>query len=241
MALRATFQEVIQAVRSEAKLSTNTSRGLDHLEVIKQKIKRHYAMLAEDYDWQHLVLKKDSSISRVLLQAGSRYYDFPSALNVQKITKAWVKWGSVWLPLTYGIGFDEYSAFNSDDSTVRSDPISRWQFYGGTQWEAWPLPSTNGVADGANEVAFEGQKTVEQLTTDNSRLDMDDILVTLMAAAEILAASDKQGAQILAGAAESRLGRLRANMGSKARFVMGVGRITESGHATWPRHPRYVR
>lgn len=241
MALRATFQEVIQAVRSEAKLSTNTSRGIDHLDMIKQKIRRHYAMLAEDYDWQHLVLKKDSSIARKLLQAGSRYYNFPAALNVQKITKAWVKWGSVWLPLTYGIGFDEYSAFNSDDSTVRSDPVSRWQFYGGDQFEIWPLPSTNGVADGANEVAFEGQKTVEALTEDNSRLDMDDILVTLFAAAEILAASDKTGAVLLSNAAEARLGKLRGNMASKKRYAMGVGQISESGHATYPRHPRYIR
>jgi len=240
MALRTTWGEVLEMTRNEARLSSNTSRGIDQLDYIKQVTKRIYKMLAEDYDWQHLEIKRDSGTSRKLLQAGSRYYDYPSALNPLKITGAWVKWGTTWLPLDYGITYDNRSALDPDNDD-RADPITNWMAYGESQFEVWPLPASNGVADGANEVAFEGQKTVTDLTEDASRLDLDDHLVVLMAAAEILAANEQEAAAtVKAGAAESRLMRLRANTGSKTRYRMGLGRVNESSHA-WPRHPRYVR
>ena len=240
MALRNTWGEVIEAVRHEARLSSNTSRGVDHLDVIKQKIKRVYYTLAEDYDWQHLELKKETAVSRKILQAGQNTYDFPSAVNPLKITKAWVKWGSSWLELDYGIKHSDYSAFDPD-ADQRSDPITSWAFYGGTGFEVHPVPASNGAADGANEVAFEGQKRVETLTTDSSRLDMDDHLVGLMVAAELLAGNDQEkAAGVLAEAANRRLETLRANLGSKTRYVMGRGRLNESG-AMRPRHPTYIR
>lgn len=238
MALRTTFGEVIDMVREEAGLSTNTSRGVDHLDQIKRLIKRHYKSLAEDYDWRHLELKRDSSVSRKILQAGSRYYDYPTAANPQKITRAWVKWGSTWLPLDYGITYADRSAYDPDNGQ-RIDPIQRWMAYDTAQFEVHPLPATNGVADGANEVAFEGQRKVTELTQDGSRLDMDDILISLMCAAETLAASGrKDAAQVKADAAVARLWTLRGNTGSAARYVMGSGRVGES---FMPRHPKYIR
>lgn len=238
MALRTTFGEVIEMVRSEARLSTNTSRSIDHLDHIKQLIKRNYKQLAEDYDWRHLELKRDTGVSRKLLQAGSRYYDYPTAVNPQKITRALVKWGGTWQPLEYGITYNDRSAYDPDNNQ-RVDPIMRWMAYGETQFEVWPLPATNGVADGVNEVAFEGQKKVTELTADASRLDMDDILVSLMCAAEILAANElEKAAAVKADAASARLSTLRGNTGSKARYVMGLGRV---GETVLPRAPRYIR
>lgn len=241
MALRTTFGTVIEQTRNEARLSSNTSRGIDHLEHIKQVITRIYKTLAEDYDWQHLELKRDSSVSRKLLQAGSRYYNFPTAVNPMKITGMWVKWGTSWLPVDYGITYADRTAFDPDDSDVRVDPIRKWMFYNGDQFEVWPLPATNGTADGENEVAFEGQKVVEDLTSTSSRLDMDDHLVVLMAAAELLAETKQpEIAQIKGAAAMARLARVRANMGGRTRVRMGIGVVNE-GAGQIPRHPRWVR
>lgn len=240
MALRATWGEVIEATRNEARLSSNTSRGLDHLEHIKAITKRIYKTLAEDYDWRHLELKRDSSVSRKVLQAGSRYYDYPAAVNPQKIEKVWVKWGSVWHELDYGISYERRTEMDPDNDQ-RADPATHWQAYGGTQFEVWPLPASNGVADGSNEVAFEGQKIVTDLTATTDRLDMDDHLIVLMAATEILAGNGQdKAAQVKAAAANARLERLRANTGSGLRVRMGLGRVNASGDR-WPRHPRYVR
>jgi hypothetical protein len=240
VALRSTLNEVVEQVRNEARLSTNTSRGIDHLDHIKQLIKRHYYALAEDFDWQHLELKRDTGVSRKVLQAGSRYYDFPTAVNVLKITKAWVKWGSGWEGLEYGITYSDRSSFDPD-ANQRADPARKWMFYGHNQFEVWPLPSSNGVADGANEVAFEGQKAVETLTSDSSRLDMDDILVSLLVSAEILAENEQEtAAKVKAGAANARMETLRGNLGSKTRYVMNGGTVGE-GRRGFPRHPTFVR
>lgn len=240
MALRVTFGEVVQAVRAEAKLSTNTSRSIDSLDTIKQKVRRVYTTFCEDFDWQHLQLKRDSAVSRTLLAAGSRYYNWPAAVNPLKIENAWVKWGNVWLPVDYGITYLDRTAFDPDNNQ-RVDPITNWSFYGGDQFEVWPLPATNGVANGINEMAFEGQKLPEALIADTNRLDMDDVLVYLTVAAEMLAGNGQdKAAQVCGAAAQARFDRLRANLASKTRYSMNHGRIGSSMNH-WPRWPRWIR
>lgn len=240
MTLRATLGEVVDMVRHEAQLSTNTSRGIDHRDAIVAKIKRAYYTMAEDFDWQHLELKKESDVSRKILQAGSNTYGFPAAVNPLKISKVWVKWGSSWLPVDYGIKHEHYSAYDPD-ADQRGDPVTNWAFYNGDGFEVWPLPASNGVADGNNEIAFEGQKKVETLTADASRLDVDDQLIALQVATEIMATQgQKDGASVLAEAATRRLQTLRGNLGSKTRYRMGIGPVNASG-ALLPRHPLYIR
>lgn len=239
MALRTTLGEVIQAVRAECGLSTNTSRGIDHLDNIRQLIRRHQQTLAEDFDWQHLEIRRESDLSRKLLQAGSRYYDFPAALNPLKISGAWVRSGSLWVEMNYGINYRSHDAYNPD-TDERSDPPTHWGFIGAEQFEVWPLPSTNGVANGDNELGFTGQKKLEALTEDSSRLDLDDILIILMVSTEILAGQKRgEAAAIKGDAAMARLARMRGNLSSKTRYVMGQGAIGSSARL-WPRHPTYV-
>lgn len=237
--LRDTLTNVVEAVRLEAKLSSNTSRGVDDREHIVQLIKRHYAMLAEDYDWEHLQLKRDSTTARKTMEAGSRYYDWPATINPLKITKAWVKWGNIFLPMFYGIAFDSYNSIDSDTNTNRRDPVTHWDFYGGDQFEVFPIPATDG-ADAGYQVAFEGQKAVEALTADTSRLDMDNHVVTLFVAGEILMENGKEkSAQLKLSAATDRLRTLRANLSDKRRIQIGLGgRLNAS---QWPRHPLYIR
>lgn len=240
MALRVTFQEVIQSVRKEARLSTNSSRGIDNLEMIQQKIIRAYTTLCESYDWQHLELKRGDSESRVLLQAGSRYYNWPAAANPLKITGAVVRWGSRWHDLEYGVGPKEYSIYDPE-ADQRADPVTKWNFHGGDQFEVWPLPATDGVSGSINEIAFEGQRTPEALVSPTSRLDMDDMLVYLMVAAEILAGNgQKDAASVTGGLANQRLEVLRGGLSSKRRVVIGHGTIAGSSSA-YPRHPTYIR
>ena len=205
MALRKTFAEIVDATINEARLSTATSRGIDHRDHVEEIVKRNYYMLCEEFDsWQHLELKRDATGNRKVLQAGSRYYDWPTNLNPLKVTEAWVKWGSVWMPVTFGITYMDYSI--SDPSLdQRSDPILQWDYYGGTQFEVWPFPNSDGVADGNNEIAFVGQKLPEQVTGDNSRLDMDDIVLQLLSAAEILNENQSKNAETKGQLAQRRL------------------------------------
>lgn len=240
MALRSTFSQVVQAVRDETRQSSNSSRGIDMLDHIKQVVRRHYYSLAEDFDWEHLRIRKETAVSRKQLQAGDRYYNFPTALNPLRIERAWIKWGGSWAELTYGIGYQEYTAQDPDDDK-RSDPVRNWAFYnGGEQFEVWPIPATNGAADGNNEIAFEGQKLVERLVLDSNRLDMDDMLVYLRAAAEILAEHGQdKAAAIKAAEADKRLLLTHGQLSSQRRWTVGAGRIGAA--QSYPRQPKFIR
>lgn len=236
--LRNTFGQIVEMARAEARLSSNSSRGIDHLDHVKQLVKRHYTMLAEDHDWEHLQLKRDYDVARVQLQAGSRFYNYPAAVNPQKITTAWLKWGNIWRPIDYGIQFANYSGLDPDNGS-RADPVLRWDMRDGDGFEVWPVPASDGDADApySNWIGFEGQKAVESYVSDANRADIDDMLIALNVAAEILAENGQQKAsEAKLSAANRRLLRLRGNLSNKARFTMGRGMVYGSSR-TYPQHP----
>jgi hypothetical protein len=239
MALRKTLNELVESLRKECRLSSNTSRGIDDRDFLEELLRRHYYQLAEEHDWEHLQIKRDASISRKSVAAGQRHYDFPTALNVQKIEKAWVLFSGTWRELEYGINFPEYTAQDPEEDQ-RADPVLAWDFYGGTQFEVWPLPASNHSADAPYQVAFQGQKTVEQLTQTTSRADLDDMLIVLAAAAEVLAGNDNEKVAALKREAFARrLDTVRGGLSSKTRIRVGMGRV--GGERRGPRTIDYVR
>lgn len=238
MALRTTYADVVDMARDEARLSTSSSRGTDALAYIQRLVKRHYTTLAEEFEWAHLELKRNDSAARKVLAAGSRIYSFPTSVNVLKITGAYVKHAGVWNPVAYGIGRAEYSLYDPAEDQ-RNDPVQRWAFHDDDEFEVWPIPASNGAADSDGEVAFEGQRKVEALTSDASRLDMDDEMVALFVAAEILAGNgQKTAAEVKANAAVARRDRMRIGLGDKRTYTMGAGM---RGQQYWPRHPVWIR
>lgn len=243
MALRVTLNELVEMVREEAKLSTVSSRGLDHRDTIVRKIRRTYEMLCDDFEWEHLKLKVGDAESRKEMSAGQRYYDFPTALNVQKIKRAWVKWGEAdWQPMAYGVGFPEYSDVDSDDSANRADPVERWRFYGHSQFEVHPIPASSYDATaGSGQVAFEGMRTPEQLTSNSSRADMDSLLISLSVAAELLAPKHADEAKLLLVQYDTRMNSVRGGLSDKGRYTVGLGRVPAEGGRRWPTYPTYIR
>lgn len=209
MALRTTFGDVIEMVRDECRQSSNASRGIDHLAYIKRLIKRHYELLADDFDWQHLELLEPNGDKT--LGVGQRYYDYPDTLNPLKIETVWTNQTGVWTKVEYGITPVDYTLVGA------SEPVVKWNRYGETQFEVWPTPSGTGT------LRFVGQKKPEALVTEGSRLDMDDQLVALFASAEILSGTKQPDAQAKADAAKRRLSQLRAGYADKTRVLMGRG------------------
>lgn len=233
MAIGTTLGDVIEMVRKEARLSSNTSRGTDHRENIEQLIKRHQQVLADSYDWQHLELKREMAFKQMV--AGQRVYDFPTNLNTDKISEVWYKYGSVWHQLDYGISYNELNSQDSDDGET-SDPVVAWDYYGALQFEVFPVPAGN-----TGIISFLGQKKLTPLIDDDSRLDLDDILISLYVAAEILAGNDQKGAaEIKAQAASSRLDQMRAGKGSQRRVTVGNGAVSIN-YVRRPREIKFVR
>jgi hypothetical protein len=236
--LRKTLAEIVEVVRSEAKLSTNTSRGIDHGDHIRSLIRTTHESLAEDYEWPHLRLRRGDSFKT--LAAGQRYYDFPVNLNVQFIEGAFVQWGASWLPLHYGITPQHYTALDSD-ADQRSDPVQVWEWYsneGLNQFEVWPVPAQDGVV-----LAFEGRRAISQLVEENDRADIDHLAIAFLVAAEILADNGKkESASLKIDKATARIRMLQGNAhgASTQGFVMG-GNDPNLGRRTHGRDIRYVR
>lgn len=231
MALGTQFQQIIEMVRDEARLSSATSRGIDHLAHIKRLIVRHYNMLSDGFDWEHLRVKRNDS--RVTLGAAQRYSDFPAQIDPEAIQEVFVYAGSTWQPLAYGIRPDDLNANNSDNGNRTSWP-DRWDFYGDNQFEVWPVPAGGGV-----QIGFEGRKKVQALIQDTDRADIDDELIALHVAAEILIENGQKDAGTLKmQAANARLAQAKANRSDKTRIRMGMGRI---GSGAFPRRITHIR
>jgi hypothetical protein len=232
MALRTTLEELVEMVRDEARLSTNTSRGTDHRSHIVRLIKRHYEILLADHEWEHLMIRREDAGK--IMQAGQRYYDFPAELDTGRIHKVWYKWGNDWRPLIYGITPADYNDQDSD-LDERRDPAEKWDFYGAKQFEVWPVPITNG-----NEVRFEGVRKAEQLLHENSRADLDDNMLALFVAAEILAENgQEESARLKIDAARRIFGQQKRRLSGDTRIRIGMG-CSERDPRFYPREIKQV-
>lgn len=228
-----TLDQMVEALRNEARLSTDSSRGVESRPWLVQLINRWYETLWNDYDWQHLnLLREDSTVA---LQAGLRYYDIPETVDVDSISKVFLRFGNGWSEIDYGIDHSHYSERDSDNDE-RADPVQRWTVRDMAQIEVWPIPASNDCALG-----FEGKRKFARLTKGDDRCLLDDNLIVLFAAAEVLAAHKQADAQKKEQAASAVLTRLRAKASSKARVRMGLGEASNSRQQPGEIRVAYVR
>lgn len=210
MARGTTLSELRELVRAEARLSTNTSRGIDNNDYIDRLIKRVYETLWDDHDWPFLRVRREDSGKTI--QAGQRYYDYPDDMSVETIEEVWAKFGSVWHKLEYGIPPDVYNDLDSDDDE-RSDPPLRWQMRDEDQFEIWPMPASN---DG--ELRFVGKRKFVQLVATTDRAEIDDIAISLICAGEILASQKQADAQTKFDQAVRRIQKLIGRTAGKGEI-----------------------
>lgn len=213
MPLNSTFDEIIEASLDEARLSTNQSRGVDHRNYVKRLIRRYYNFFWADTDWPFAQIRREDAGKDI--QAGSRYYDFPAELDTIRAFNVFYKLGAAWTLLQYGIGTEQYSAFDSDAGEV-TDPPLRWCIRDRQQFEIWPIPAS----DLAGGLRFEGYRVKSPLTTGSSRCDIDDDLISLHVAAEILEGNKSADAATKRAAAQAHYVMLRAQ-GPRPHVIMG--------------------
>lgn len=228
-----TLDNIVEQLRNEARLSTDSSRGLESRPWLVQLINRWYETLFVDYEWQHLkIMREDATVQ---LAAGQRFYDVPETVEVDSIIKLWGKFGGGWTPLDYGIGFEQYSQRDSD-AGERADPAQRWTIRDMTQIEVWPIPATND-----NLIGFEGKRKFVRLVKGSDRCLLDDTLIVLFAASEILAAHKQPDAKNKEAAAGTLLARLHAKSSGGSRVRMGLGDSTNSRQPAGEIRVAYVR
>jgi hypothetical protein len=216
------LQEVVAQLRAETGRNQSVAVGTSELDNLKEQIRRMQELLYDDYDWPFLTIERS-----IVLSAGQRHYDFPTDINYDRLNKVKFKYGGVYTDVERGITFDDLSIYDSNEDE-RSSPLLKWDVRNtGTseQLEVWPIPNEEGT------LHFFGTKKLSSLVEDEDRLDLDDRLVVLFAAAEILAKQKSPDAKNKLDLANARLLKLRANSSNDKTVQVGLGRQNRSSHS----------
>ena len=215
MALNTTLAELVLMLKSE--IGDSLVAGTQKDPTYKRLLATKQKLLAAEFDFPYLEDRWD-----VAAPAGSRYLTIPAAdvLGVAysiDFTRPMVVtrlWNRKYEPLEYGIGTDEYNVYNSD-LLDQTDPFQRWRWLQASnlatpnpvitqRFEVWPINAT------AQTIRFSGQRLLSPLLVDSDKADVDDLVLVLSCAVEILTRSKQQDAQLRLQNALKRLQQMRA-------------------------------
>lgn len=219
-------------LRAEIGESLSPAQGVDRQPVLKYYLRRVQEMLYDGYDWPHLRMRPE-----VKLQAGGRYYDFPDDFNFTNVEDVWL-WGpSGGRPYSIerGIGQEQFTVYRPGQ---RTDPVQRWDMlWTGTetQIEVWPVPNVDGYI-----LQFVGKRNLRPLIADSDLADLDDIMIVLFAAAELMVKKHETQARAKQSLAQDRLHRMRGRLqgGSKPIQLGGINTELQMTQGRVLRAPR---
>ena len=218
MARKTQLLDLVAQTRAETGRTQAVAVGVDELDNIKEHLRRVQEQLYDDYDWPFMNVQRT-----VPLAASQRYYDFPADLPFENITDIALNYNDVYQDITRGIIPSDYSVFDSNASLPEeSSPAIKWDIRetGTTeQIEIWPIPNDN-----IQTLYLWGRKALAPLRQEADRADMDDRLIVLYVAAEMLARQKSADAQAKLEQANRRLTTLRRNTRKNSAPVqMGLG------------------
>jgi hypothetical protein len=214
------FLQLYTDLRAELGRATDPAVGVSDIDTLKQTLRRNYETLWDDVDWPFL----NADFVPITLQAGQRYYDPPtqvsdgttttvtSGVELDMIQTITCIYSGLPHPLTKGVGDEHYALFDSRTG-VRSDPALRWdvKFTGvREQIEIWPIPSSNDMT-----LAIKGRMKCGNLAADTDIVMLDDKLLLLFAAAQILQRQGSKDAKTFENLANRRYYKLTGRWKSK--------------------------
>lgn len=219
MARKTTLLNLLDDLRAEARLSLNASHNIQQRPTQVKLLQRVQDRLWEDFSWPHMRVERQQAI-----EAGQRYYEPPEDMRVDRIEKIELFTDGTWRLVAPGIDPENYTAWNSD-LDQRSWPPRRWQIYEDETVEIWPISDTN-ANDTTREgyLKFTGIRNLNDLVDEGDRADLDDRLIVLYAAAEMLASSGAKDAQLKLDQANALYAKLRGHLTPRKQFRMfGIG------------------
>ena len=218
MARGVSLGQLLDDVRAEVGHSLQPNLGKASRDVLIGMIQRVQKRLWEDYSWPFLKVTRDIEI-----QAGQRYYDLPSDVTFERVERVETKHGDYWTKLHYGIGAAQYNQHDSDRG-VRSSPIRRYDAHENNQIEFWPIPENNSDSTtGTDSIRIYGIRNLSPFIAAADLADLDDQLIVLYTAAEVLTRQKQSDAQNKLAQAQAHYQRLKARMSKTDTFVIGGG------------------
>src|ERR1700749_4938110 len=205
-------------LRGELGRATAVAVGVDDAEGLKTKLRARQELLYDDYDWPFL----RERFKKPLFWT-ERYYDMPIGLNLERIEECHIWFGNLPRPIERGINERDYAYFNSDNGIV-ADPVLKWDvtaINGPAQIEVWPVPASDNQF-----LIWRGIRNLNPLVADDDRADLDDQLIVLLTAAEIMEKQGSASAGTLKKLANGRLVSMRARArGAGQRYRLGMGAV----------------
>ena len=199
-------------LRAEIGVSSNAQMGVNTTDQYDAMLSRVQKRLWMDHEWPWAIVNRDEPLLN-----GERIYSFPDDLEFDRVTNVWVKYNEIWHPLEYGIGPAQYNTFDSDRGTG-TNPVVRWQHTGDNMIEVWPIPQGDHQI-----IRLRGTKKLSPLVADTDKADLDDVLIVLFAAAEILARNGATDAPMKMAQATSHYNKLKGLALKNDRFIYGGG------------------
>lgn len=215
MARGKTLSSLLNDLRAETRRSQNVAHNTQAREAQVELLQRTQERLWHDFDWPHLRVRRE-----IELQAGQRYYQPPEDLDIDRIEKLEVRYAETWLRLDPGIDSRHYAQWDSDLG-FRSWPVRRWRIEEDEQIELWPIPDSD-----TDSVSLEGTlratgiRKLRPLIDNNDVADLDNRLIVLYAAAEVLAADGAKDAQLKLTQANNLYSRIRGQLTPRRSFRM---------------------
>lgn len=225
MARGRTLGQLLTALQAEAGMSLLPASGVSTRDHRIQLLNRVQARLYSAWDW-------DFAMNRwpVRPAVGTRFSPLPSELDFERINEVWIAnlSNAVWRVLGYGITNANY---NQIAEGTRGEP-RRWAPANAPpgNFELWPVP------DAAYEVRFYGAAVLPLLVNDGDRAVLDDNLIVLHAASELMKRAKLPDWEDKLREGQQLFLRLRSQTGGNKRrpFVSGGGMTGLIGDAQRP-------
>lgn len=206
------LSELRRLLRAEVGQSLNPAQGVNAQGQYDLTLARQQQELWEAYDWPHLAYHKDVPVS-----SGQAVYDYPSDMNFDSINSIWVLSSNTYDKLLYGTDTNAFNAHNTPGWPVvrwgNAVKITNGKVVPAGQFQLLPTPSQNGT------IRIVGQAPCNPLVDETDICVLDSTLITMFAAAEILAAQKAENASLKLQKAQQYLRRLLANQSSDKREV----------------------
>jgi hypothetical protein len=207
------LSQLVSALQAETGLSLLPASGTSSYDHRVQIINRVQARLYSAWEWDFAFVKRDLPVV-----AGDRFLSFPVDLDFERIQWVAISSGtnsSDWRQLGYGIGEGAYRSTAEGD---QGNP-QRWGHSEGSKLELWP------VADGPYRVRVRGALNLPLLVQPSDRAILDDTLIVLTAAAELLKRAKLGDWEDKQREAQLHFTRLRGQVSGNKRapFVNGGG------------------
>lgn len=220
MARGTTLIKLLDSLRAEIRASMNPAHNNQVRDAHINLLQRTQDWLWEDHNWPHMKVKR-----LYPLEAGKRHYDFNGEFDLERINLIEVYVDNAWRKLTKGITPADEHVYDSD-LDQRGYPPCKFDIAEDNQIEIHPISDTDGnttTKEGLLRVT--GIRRLRPLVADGDRADLDDSLIVLFAAAEILGGKGSKDGGIKNSLAQKRYATLKGRLNKTEGFKMfGVGR-----------------